>query len=135
MTTVAAFAAIPFVFANAPFDANAGILASSAGALAIATLLALPASLAARLGRQVFLICRELTLEVDRRHGSLAGWGRTDHPGRSDSSSRNVSHDFLTTVGRRLDLARIGKCGSILATLARSCGCRLGATRFDSVAV
>lgn len=68
VTTVTAFATIPFVLADAPFGTNASILASSARALTITTLLALPAALAPRLGRQVFLIGSELMLKVDRRH-------------------------------------------------------------------
>lgn len=102
VATVTAFATIPFVLADAPFDTNTSILASSARALAITTLLALPAALAARLGRQVFLIGSELMLEVDRRHRSLAGWGRTDHPGRGgDSSGNRGDISLMDAVGSR----------------------------------
>lgn len=70
MATVTALATISFIFADAALEANACIPASSTGALTIAALLALAASLAARFGRQVFFICRKL--EVGRRTQSLS---------------------------------------------------------------
>lgn len=48
--------AISFVLTDATFSANTGVLAPATGALAIATLLALAAPLAARLRGQVFLV-------------------------------------------------------------------------------
>lgn len=51
MTPITALATIALILTDAPFGPDAGILATSAGALAIATLLTLAASLATRLGR------------------------------------------------------------------------------------
>jgi len=70
---VSAFATVTLVFADAAFDAYAGVLAAATGSLAIAALLALAASLAARLGGEVFLVGAEGVLEVDGgRSGGLA---------------------------------------------------------------
>lgn len=50
VTTIAAFATVPFIFADTSFNANASIFASLAGALTVAALLALAAPLTAWLG-------------------------------------------------------------------------------------
>ena len=51
MAPVSALATVALVLADAAFDADAGVLAAAAGSLTIAALLALAASLAARLCR------------------------------------------------------------------------------------
>ena len=73
VASVSALATVALVLADAAFDADAGVLAATTGSLAIATFLALAASLAARLGREVFLVRAEGVLEVDGgRSGGLA---------------------------------------------------------------
>jgi hypothetical protein len=65
VTAVSTFAAVAFVFTDTAFNTDASILAASTGTLTVTALLALAATLAARLGRQVLLIRTELVLEVD----------------------------------------------------------------------
>jgi hypothetical protein len=65
MASVSSSAAVALVFADAAFNADAGVLAAAAGALAIAAFLALAASLAARLGGEVFLVNARAVLDVD----------------------------------------------------------------------
>ena len=79
MTAIAAFAAIAFVFANASFDANTGIPASSARALTVATFFTLAAALTSWLGRQIFFIGCKLMLKLDRRARSFARIWRANH--------------------------------------------------------
>ena len=50
MTTVPTLSTVSFIFTDATLQANTGIPAPPTGSLAIAALLALPASLAARFG-------------------------------------------------------------------------------------
>jgi hypothetical protein len=65
VASVSSLAAVALVFTYAAFNADAGILAATAGSLAIAAFLALAASLAARLRGEVFLVGAEGVLEVD----------------------------------------------------------------------
>jgi hypothetical protein len=65
VASVSSLAAVALVFADAAFNADSGVLAAAAGALAIATFLALAASLAARLGGEVFFVGAKGVLEVD----------------------------------------------------------------------
>lgn len=69
MASVSALATVALVLADAAFDADAGVLAAATGSLAIAAFLALAASLAARLGGEVFLVGAEGMLEVDGGRG------------------------------------------------------------------
>jgi hypothetical protein len=79
VTAIAAFTAIPFIFAHASLGANTSIPAPSARALTVATLFTLAAALAPRLGRQIFLIGCQLMLKLDRRARSFARIWRVDH--------------------------------------------------------
>jgi hypothetical protein len=65
VTSIAAFAPISLVFADAAINTNAGVLAATAWALTITSLLALAAALAARLGGQILFVRSKLILEVD----------------------------------------------------------------------
>lgn len=134
VTTITSFATIPFVLTDATFSSNTGVLAPPARALTITALLALPASLATRLGRQVFLVSCKLMLEVHGRDRGLASRSRAYHPrGGGDGSRVSSVNSFLIAIGGRLRFARIGRSGSTLAILVRARRCRLGRTRFKRV--
>jgi len=65
MTPIAALPPIAFIFTDTPVCTNACILAALAGSLTVTALLALAATLTARLTRQVFLVNTKLVLEVE----------------------------------------------------------------------
>jgi hypothetical protein len=65
VASVSALATVALVLADAAFDADAGVLATATGSLAVAAFLALAASLAAGFGGEVFLVGAEGVLEVD----------------------------------------------------------------------
>ena len=79
MASVSALATVALVLADTAFDADTGVLAAAAGSLAIAAFLALAASLAARLGGEVFLVGAEGVLEVDG--GGAGGFARLRREG------------------------------------------------------
>ena len=72
VASVSSFPSIAFVFADTAIDTDTGIFAPLARTLAIATLFALAASLAAWFARQVFFVNAQLVLEVDRRDRRFA---------------------------------------------------------------
>lgn len=73
VTSIASFATIPLVLADALINTQASIRAALTRPLAVTTLLALAAALAAGLGGEVVFIVGELVLEIDGRgDGRLA---------------------------------------------------------------
>ncbi len=78
VATISAFAAVPFVFAEATFGANASIFAPLARPLTITSFLTLSAALATRFRREIFLVHTELMLKAEGRCSRwLAGlWGK-----------------------------------------------------------
>lgn len=69
MTTIASFATIAFVLADAAICTDAGVLAPATWTLAVAAFLAFTASLTAWLGGEIFLVYAILTLKIDGRSG------------------------------------------------------------------
>lgn len=78
MAPIPPLASIPLVLTNAALNANTGVFAASARALAIAALFALAAALAARFGGEVFLVA----LSVDSCCGGEGGEGGGGGGGR-----------------------------------------------------
>ena len=91
MATVTTLATVALVFTDTAINVNTGVLAATTGTLTITALLALAAPLAAWFGREIFLVCTKLVLEVHRGPrdlaarvrakgrkgtGSLVGWAR-----------------------------------------------------------
>ncbi len=74
VASISSLAAIALVLADTLVCAKAGIFATLARALTVTTLLALSASLAARLGREILFVLTELILEV--QGGCIGGLAR-----------------------------------------------------------
>jgi len=73
MTTISASSSVAFVLADATFDSDACILATSTGSLAVAALLAFATPLTSRLRRQIFLVRADLVVKVGGRcNGAFA---------------------------------------------------------------
>jgi hypothetical protein len=72
MTSIAPLPAVAFVFANTSVGTDTSVFAALARSLAVTTLLALAAALAAWLAREILFIDAELMLEVQRCIGSFA---------------------------------------------------------------
>lgn len=72
VASIPSLPSIAFVFADTAINTDTGVFASLARALAVATFLALAASLAAWFARQVFFVNAQLVLEVDRCDRSFA---------------------------------------------------------------
>lgn len=116
VASITALATVAFIFADALVRGKTGVSASSARALAITTLLALAASLAARLGRQVRLIIASRgNGSADRSDGRLA---RVCCGCRGHGGARSGGGLF------RLDAGRLGGLG--LGRLGLGHGLRLG---------
>lgn len=113
VATVTALPAVALIFADTAVNADARVLAALARPLAVASLLALPAALAARLGRQVFLIRRERRHRERRTRRLARCWGKRS---RRDGGlcDRRRLHLALEAMGTRLDClgGQLGHQGS-----------------------
>ena len=75
VSSEASLTAISFIFADTAFDANTGIFAALAGSLTVTAFLALAATLAAWLGRQILFVSTRLMLEIKGICGCFARLG------------------------------------------------------------